>query len=51
MRPGDIATGNKFSQSEAVGRCRGVKESKLRGMYALTKLADEEGTVSKAENT
>ena len=34
---------SKFSQSEAVGRCRGVKESKLRGMYALTKLADEEG--------
>ena len=33
----------KFSQSEAVTRCRNVKESKLKGNYALVKLADEEG--------
>ena len=33
----------KFSQSEAVTRCRNVKEAKLKGNYALVKLADEEG--------
>ena len=32
-----------FNQSEAVTRCRGYKESKLRGQYALAKLVDEEG--------
>ena len=34
-----------FSQSAAVTRCRGVKEAKLKGQYALVKLADEEGAV------
>ena len=34
---------NTFNQSEAVTRCRGYKESKLKGQYALAKLVDEEG--------
>jgi hypothetical protein len=34
-----------FNQSEAVTRCRGYKESKLRGQYALAKMVDEEGNV------
>jgi hypothetical protein len=34
---------HKFNQSEAVTRCRGYKEGKLRGQYALAKLLDEEG--------
>ena len=36
-------TETKFNQSEAVTRCRGIKESKLKGQYALAKLVDEEG--------
>ena len=32
-----------FNQSEAVTRCRGYKETKLKGQYALAKLVDEEG--------
>jgi class 3 adenylate cyclase len=37
-----------FNQSEAVTRCRGYKESKLRGQYALAKLVDEEVTIHSA---
>jgi hypothetical protein len=39
---------HQFNQSEAVTRCRGYKESKLRGQYALAKLVDEEVTIHAA---
>jgi len=39
---------HKFNQSEAVTRCRGYKEGKLRGQYALAKLLDEEVTIHSA---
>jgi hypothetical protein len=32
-----------FSQSEAVTRCRNIKETKLKTKFGLLKLADEEG--------
>ncbi|KAJ1566634.1 hypothetical protein HK405_009016, partial [Cladochytrium tenue] len=35
----------EFSQSESVQRCRSVKESKLKAMFALSKFADEEVTI------
>lgn len=38
----------KFNQSEAVTRCRGFKEAKLKGQYALAKLVDEEVTIHSA---
>ncbi|KAJ3212586.1 Nitrogen permease reactivator protein [Dinochytrium kinnereticum] len=31
-----------FSESEAVGRCRKIKEEKLKAMFSLSKLADDE---------
>ncbi|KAJ3192918.1 hypothetical protein HK101_005757 [Irineochytrium annulatum] len=37
-----------FSQSESVSRCRNVLESKLKALYGLAKLADEEVTIHNA---
>ncbi|KAJ3194854.1 hypothetical protein HK101_001745 [Irineochytrium annulatum] len=37
-----------FSQSEGVSRCRGVKEAKIKALYGLSKLADEEVTIHQA---
>ncbi|KAJ3139108.1 hypothetical protein HK101_003670 [Irineochytrium annulatum] len=37
-----------FSQSESVSRCRNVLESKLKALYGLSKLADEEVTIHQA---
>ncbi|KAJ3095588.1 hypothetical protein HDU97_006791 [Phlyctochytrium planicorne] len=38
----------EFDQSEAISRCRKVKESKLKALFSLSKLADEEVTIHQA---